>query len=106
MSVSHVRLLLAAVALMAVLAPAEAQAEVLAPRQPGIPAHAESWACTAIPDRLWLPLSTLRERLEAQGLIVLEAAATRDDCYTIRLRGPDMVERTVIFDPVSAKPLK
>ena len=70
------------------------------------PSRQESWACTAIPDRLWLPLSILKERLEAQGLTVLDAVATRDDCYTVRLRGADMVEKTVIFDPVSAKPLK
>ncbi len=96
---SHVHLLLAF--LFCVLTPLRAEAQ----RKASPSAHAESWACTAIPDRLWLPLSILTERLEAQGLTVIEASATRDDCYTIRLRGPDMVERTVIFDPVSAKPL-
>jgi hypothetical protein len=66
----------------------------------------EAFACTAIPDRFWLPLSVLKERLTDQGFTVIEAHATRDDCYELRLRGRDMVERTVIFDPVSAKPLK
>lgn len=67
---------------------------------------AETWVCTAIPRRFWLPLGVLKERLNEQGYSVLEAIETRDDCYALRLRDRESRETTVIFDPVSAKPLR
>jgi hypothetical protein len=67
---------------------------------------AEAWVCTAIPRRFWLPIGVLSERLTEQGYTVLEAVETRDDCYALRLRDRQSRETTVIFDPVSAKPLK
>ncbi len=67
---------------------------------------AEPWVCTAIPRRFWLPISVLTERLAEQGLTVIEAIETRDDCYALRLRDRARNERTVIYDPVSAKPLR
>lgn len=88
------------------LASAPARAQLMASPSAARTSAPEAWACTAVPDRFWLPLSVLQERLTAQGHTVIAARATRDDCYEIRLRGPDLVERTVIFDPVSAKPLK
>jgi Peptidase propeptide and YPEB domain len=69
-------------------------------------AQQESWVCTAVPRRFWLPLGVLTERLIEQGFTVLDAVETRDDCYSLRLRGRDSRETTVIFDPVSAKPLR
>jgi hypothetical protein len=67
---------------------------------------AEAWVCTAIPRRFWLPIGVLTERLSEQGYTVLEAIETRDDCYALRLRDRQSRESTVIFDPVSAKPLR
>jgi hypothetical protein len=67
---------------------------------------AEAWVCTAIPRRFWLPIGVLTERLSEQGYTVLEALETRDDCYALRLRDRQSRETTVIFDPVSAKPLR
>jgi hypothetical protein len=66
----------------------------------------EAWVCTAIPRRFWLPIGVLTERLSEQGYTVLEAIETRDDCYALRLRDRQSRESTVIFDPVSAKPLR
>jgi hypothetical protein len=66
----------------------------------------EAWVCTAIPRRFWLPIGVLTERLSEQGYTVLEALETRDDCYALRLRDRQSRETTVIFDPVSAKPLR
>ena len=84
-------------------------------KAPPSAAH-DAWACTVIPERFWLPLSVLKERLHSEGQTVLEARVTRDDCYEIRMRGQypqiqdaqgqDLPERTVIYDPVSAKPLR
>jgi hypothetical protein len=68
--------------------------------------QAEAWVCTAIPRRFWLPIGVLTERLSEQGYTVVEALETRDDCYALKLRDRQSRETTVIFDPVSAKPLR
>jgi hypothetical protein len=81
--------------------PATLCAQGLAPRQGSDP-----WVCTAIPRRFWLPISVLAERLNAEGFTVVEAVETRDDCYALKLRDRESRETTVIFDPVSAKPLR
>lgn len=83
----------------------------LAQRKAAPLAAHEAWACTVIPERFWLPLSVLKERLQGEGQTVVEAHATRDDCYEIRMHSQDadgqaLPERTVIYDPVSAKPLR
>jgi hypothetical protein len=98
----HVALaLLATIPVLSGAGLAGAKAQGISARAP-----AEAWVCTAIPRRFWLPIGVLTERLSEQGYTVLEALETRDDCYALRLRDRQSRETTVIFDPVSAKPLK
>lgn len=65
----------------------------------------ERFACTKLPKTIWLPLSTIVERINDSGIDIASARATIDDCYELRLLFPDGTTRTVIIHPVSGKPL-
>jgi hypothetical protein len=65
----------------------------------------ERFACTKLPRNIWLPLSTIVERINEQGIDIASAKATIDDCYEVRMRLRDGTIRTVILHPVSGKPL-
>jgi hypothetical protein len=64
-----------------------------------------SFACTRLSRSFWLPLSTLIERLQNSGHVVAFALTTPDDCYELMVRGREGTLRTIIYHPVSGKPL-
>lgn len=63
------------------------------------------FACTKLSRSFWLPLSSLIERLQDTGHVVAFALTTPDDCYELMVRGREGVLRTIIYHPVSGKPL-
>jgi hypothetical protein len=64
-----------------------------------------AFACTRLSRSFWLPLSTLIERLQDSGHVVAFALTTPDDCYELMVRGREGVLRTIIYHPVSGRPL-
>jgi Peptidase propeptide and YPEB domain len=64
-----------------------------------------AFACTRLSRSFWLPLSTLVERLRDSGHVVAFALTTPDDCYELMVRGREGILRTIIYHPVSGKPL-
>ena len=63
------------------------------------------FTCTRLSRSFWLPLSVLVDRLRESGHIVAFALTTPDDCYELMVRGREGVLRTIIYHPVSGKPL-
>lgn len=95
----------AAAALIACLAAEVAEAQTRPGRLPSLLGEV-NWSCTQAPRGLWLPLSVLNERLQSEGVTVLESTTTYDNCYELKLVGQDQEIRVKVFDPVSGKPLR
>lgn len=68
-------------------------------------AGSSTFACTKLSRNFWLPLSILVERLENNGSKVTSAVATIDDCYEIQVANASGAIRTMLYHPVSGKPL-
>jgi hypothetical protein len=64
-----------------------------------------TFSCTKLSRSFWLPLSTLVARLQDSGHVVAFALTTPDDCYELMVRSGEGVLRTILFHPVSGKPL-
>ncbi|MGL4322476.1 MAG: PepSY domain-containing protein [Beijerinckiaceae bacterium] len=60
-------------------------------------------ACTIFPRDMWLPLRSIINRLEDEGLVVLRRSADTQDCYRVDVRDPEGQERLLVIDPVSGK---
>lgn len=64
-----------------------------------------AFSCTKLSRNFWLPLSTLVERLQDSGHVVAFALTTPDDCYELMVRSREGNLRTILYHPVSGKPL-
>lgn len=64
------------------------------------------FTCTRLARSFWMPLTLLVERLQDSGATVASAMTTHDDCYELQVRMGKGELRTVIYHPVSGKPLQ
>ncbi|WP_210252164.1 PepSY domain-containing protein [Rhodoplanes serenus] len=62
--------------------------------------------CTSAPPATWLPLDTLRARVEAEGYRIVVLKTTAGNCYEIYGRDRDGRRVEIYFDPVSGDVVK